>query len=286
MSLLDFSKAYKTPKEMNKILLEGYMNTPITQSMDKGYYTITDDDRKTLMFFNDSFLGSTLMQRIYKHIGSSNASITREARKACGYSDAVLHSDEISKKRVFVVTQKALDGVKWEYSKYSKPKENVSGNSQNRAKIVALFANFLGANIKKLVCTSTTRTIKEQADIIAGVILEYPNSLKPYKRVRSLIKEDILPNFLNNEISKDEFYNKVYEKAIGDISSHTHLYYHVESIGDTFDIGPEESKIDGGSKTFMNNSMDQIRKTGFIDRDQSFLLKEFDGENAFHFVIK
>ncbi|MGL4562458.1 MAG: hypothetical protein ACRCVW_01200, partial [Brevinema sp.] len=41
MSLLDFSKAYKTPKEMNKILLEGYMDIPITQSIDKGFYTIT-----------------------------------------------------------------------------------------------------------------------------------------------------------------------------------------------------------------------------------------------------
>ncbi|MGL4393668.1 MAG: hypothetical protein ACRCS8_00355 [Brevinema sp.] len=269
--------------------LQMYINKKFSD-LSKGYCELDDTD---LFYIQFSKLKSKIfLDRLYYHSGSSDRNLIKEARKACGYPTDSLHSDEISKKRVFVVTQKALDAVEWKYSTHSKPKENVSSNSQNRAKIVALFANFLGANIKKLVCTSTKREVYDQFVIVYGKFQKkaYNSYFKTYIRVKTEYDQyEKNPNFfktLEPSLNWKDYIKPKIEQAIKDLKKEDPInnFRHVDSDGDTFDIGPGESNFNTIDMDIMIKSMKQFRSTNFI-KSQSLYYMEIEDELAFHFVI-
>ncbi|MGL4367229.1 MAG: hypothetical protein ACRCTQ_02955, partial [Brevinemataceae bacterium] len=221
--------------------------------------------------------------RLWQQLSSSDKTLTIEARKACGYPIGKLHSNELSKKRIFVVTEKALKGITYQYSSISSPIENVGDDGKNIAKTIALYANYLGANIKKLVCTSTTRTPEKQADIMKNLIFNTPNGTN-YKTTRKNVAAKY-QEYLKLEISEEQYKNFIYNKSLEHINDNISDYKHVaQNHKYVFDIGPKESGMSTTDIIYMNTAFKLYETKNYINQS-SLYYKETKDENAFHFVI-
>ncbi|MGL4367228.1 MAG: hypothetical protein ACRCTQ_02950, partial [Brevinemataceae bacterium] len=228
--------------------------------------------------------------RLWQQLSSSDKTLTIEARKACGYPIGKLHSNELSKKRVFVVTEKALRGEIDISYRPDCPTCNVKKIPHvlkeehfEAVKIIILFANFLGATIKKGTISSTKRTIEEQADIIINDYIKKgnKNSYAP--------TQEKYYNTLNKALKTSESLIVSEEKAkltvVKYIKSKKSEFYHIEDnfTGShiAFDIAP--NSIGSSNISYMQTAFSIFRPK--LINKESINYQE-KGDNAFHFVFR
>ncbi|MGL4562669.1 MAG: hypothetical protein ACRCVW_02285 [Brevinema sp.] len=147
-------------------------------------------------------------------------------------------------------------------------------------------------DIKKLVCTSTKREVSDQFKIIYDKFQKkaYNSYSKTYAKVKTEYDQyEKDPNFFKNlapSLNWKDYIKPKIEQAIKDLKKEDPIknFRHVDSDGDTFDIGPGESNFNTMDMDIMIKSMKQFRSTNFI-KSQSLYYMEIEDELAYHFVI-
>ncbi|MGL4394012.1 MAG: hypothetical protein ACRCS8_02175, partial [Brevinema sp.] len=274
----------QTIKEEPQIFSKEYLDVPISEAMDKGFYSLREEDKKIMRTTNDR-VGAIVLQRIYKHIGSSDTNTTKQARKACAYPTDSLYSDELSKGRVFVVTESALGGVGWKYNdspnNVVKVIPRIDINYINKIKIMIYYANFLGGNISYFTITSTFRTPEQQADIMINEYFSknkrglYGYSEKKYYNTvedKELGSEEIRKEFARNELIENINSQKS-NLPSGKGFPHTNPNYTV------IDIDP--NSIHSPSHQYLLSSLDKFKGNYIYN-----YLDQRSGDNAFHIVFQ
>lgn len=195
--------------------------------------------------------------------------------------------DRLEHDRIFVATRDGLDGIILDFIDIA-DRVAMKDDAKQVAKELALHANYLGADISKIVVTSTQRTETRQAEVMVPYLTDTNNNL--YRRVRDMIYEEeqedgntYYEQFKNGIITKDELKNIAYELSLEDIQANKTAYRHVREDEKTFDIGPKSSGHNTNDIACFNKSIEMAKGKTL---DSSSLGYNQLGEKSYHIVLK
>lgn len=251
------------------------------QELEHGRYTLTSYDKIILSINPDIF-----WEKLYQY-DDNDKEINKTAYKAFGLKYDLSTFEDA----VFAATETGLKRIDINYH-HSISYRNISREAFHKVKVIALYANFQGADITQLKISSTGRSREEQANqMVAYLIL--PNS-RMYPSTREKLAFD-RENYHNGSISLTKFKEIAFEKALEDVNKNPHFYGHLKENlekqgNNVFDIGPGKSNLSPSQINIFNTAMDEARKSGYISRNSKLYGEgasenSEDGEKAFHFVI-
>lgn len=198
-----------------------------------GRYTLTSYDKIILNINPDIF-----WEKLYQY--DNDKEINKTAYKAFGLK----YDLSIFEDAVFAATETGLKRIDINYH-YSISYRNISREAFHKVKVIALYANFQGADITQLKISSTGRSREEQANqMVAYLIL--PNS-RMYPSTREKLAFD-RENYHNGSISLTKFKEIAFEKALEDVNKNPHFYGHLKENlekqgNNVFDTGPGKSNL-------------------------------------------
>lgn len=173
MSLSKLCQQITTAAEQAKQMsLDAYIFKKFSD-LSKGYYELDSTD----LFYikNSKWKDGIFFDRLWYQLSSSDKALTIEARNACGYPVGKLHSDELSKKRVFVVTERALGGMTVSYKDSSIP-ETSSSTKRKLQTIILYYNTVYNQSQTHVIITDAARTEKQQAKYIYDNLFNHYNN--------------------------------------------------------------------------------------------------------------
>ena len=246
-------------------------------NMEKGFYFITTLDKN--MFSENK---NIFWNRLIKVSGLSENEF-HKFREKFGHS-----KDRLEGNKIFFPSKKGLSRIDLSFG--SGTDQNAMRDKGKEISIgMALHANYLGANIRKLVITSTQRTEQKQAKLMVPYLKRDDSTM--YPSVRGWLHTDkqtdgntYYEQWKKNIITESEFSNIAEKLALKHVKANKSDYKHVsDENGKVFDIGPNESGHSGNDRTCYNKSITILEGNGL--HGNSKLYGE-GGENAYHIVLK
>lgn len=245
-------------------------------NIEKGWYIVSETDNS---MFNQTPL--LFWKKIIPLTGLSESEF-HKIRDNFGYK-----KDKLEGNKIFIPSKKGLGNIKISFGKNA-----VSSSFKNENKEIisemALHSNYLGANITKLVITSTSRDSVKQANLMIPYLTNIDSTM--YPTVRGWLykgkQEDGKTYYEQKKeriITESKFSDIAYELALKHVRNNMSAYGHVSSDGKVFDIGPNSSSHSSKDINYFNDSLEILE--GEVLNSSSKKYGE-GGEKAYHIVVK
>ncbi|MGL5955342.1 MAG: hypothetical protein ACRC0X_01865 [Brevinema sp.] len=269
---------------------ESYLKTPLSTAvlndLKKGIYHVSSLDKILFALSKDLF-----WKRLIK-VSELSPSEFHKIREKFGYNQNSLKEGQ----SIFIPLKRKLNNIEIKFGKNADP-SSFNSSCKPLLKEMAVHANFLGANIKYLVITSTSRTPEKQAVLMINYLTDgYKEGM--YQTTRNWLYIDkqkdgntYYEQFQKGMITQLQFEQIVEELALKHIRANLNDYAHVSDSRNVFDIGPNSSGHSRNDINCFNKTISLVE--GKYLNPQTKLYGEGrrpnsdkGGEEAYHIVLR